>query len=41
MLEMEAKEKGYNYQIELIKIQHKNNLKKMKNQFTANALSGL
>lgn len=45
LLDMIAKEKEYNYQIELIKLQHENDLKKdeekMKNQFVANAWGGL
>ena len=42
---MEAKEKEYNYQIELIKLQHEKDLKKdeenMKNQFAADTLKEL
>lgn len=45
LLDMEAKEKEYNYQIDLIKLQYKNDLKKdeenMKNQFAPNTLKGL
>ena len=42
---MEAKEKEYNYQSDLIKLQYENDLKKneenTKNQFAANTLKGL
>ena len=45
LLEMEMKEKEYQHQIDLINLQHQNEMKKdeenVKNQFTANALGGL